>query len=511
MKQSMPVSPFSTALSGSARAAEGRIRNVFQKNKKRPPVWLMALCAAACLLCPSLVSCQVVQPPPVSRPEGPAVSLPGPGENAAMLDTALAVPEGGGAEEAKLPLFELTREDFPKQPLDFYDCPANSESWNELVWLLQEDEESDTALYGVLRFEDPHVYITNAAQALYGVILRCGENWRFLPLDWSADLWACQAPDLWLGDFDGDGQQEAAVALAWDRGSSYWWQEHLYLFELDTLEYAAPELSPLGLEAWYDGENSLLTVSTGSEQLTLDENWVAGAPIKEGRLLGGNHISFSFHRGQLRAEIWFWPEQAPLSNPFLVEYPVVLEDGAYRLGRPQFAAGGLLFEDWSIDSYRWTDEKGQIREARSQKEYDAAFAPALTVSGDKAVYGGGWLGFALELPADWADQLAFRPLRAEAPSWVEGVSITHRETLEREGEGHGALWFVRSYPKSWGTEEQMTAGAGQSVIALRTEDYTVVVHTPSDVQFSETDQALAGRYLALSAQLDVLVSGIRPK
>lgn len=126
------------------------------------------------------------------------------------------------------------------------------------------------------------------------------------------------------------------------------------------------------------------------------------------------------------------------------------------------------------------------------------------------MYGGGWLGFALELPAYWADQLAFRPLRAEAPSWVEGVSITHRETLEREGEGHGALWFVRSYPKSWGTEEQMTAGAGQSVIALRTEDYTVVVHTPSDVQFSETDQALAGRYLALSAQLDVLTAGIRP-
>ena len=491
MKQSMPVSPFSTALSGSARGAVGRTLNVFHKNKKRPPVWLMALCAAACLLCGSLVSCQQVQTPPVQLPGGseagpPAAALPGPAENAALLDTALAVPEGGGAEEAKLPLFELTREDFPKQPLDFYDCPANSESWNELVWLLQEDEESDTALYGVLRFEDPHVYITNAAQALYGVILR------------------------WLGDFDGDGRQEAAVALAWDRGRSFWWQEHLYLFELDTLEYAAPELSPLGLEAWYDGENSLLTVSTGSEQLTLDENWVAGAPIKEGRLLGGNHISFSFHRGQLRAEIWFWPEQAPLSNPFLVEYPVVLEDGAYRLGRPQFAAGGLLFEDWSIDSYRWTDEKGQIREARSQEEYDAAFAPALTVSGDKAVYGGGWLGFALELPAYWADQLAFRPLRAEAPSWVEGVSITHRETLEREGEGHGALWFVRSYPKSWGTEEQMTAGAGQSVIALRTEDYTVVVHTPSDVQFSETDQALAGRYLALSAQLDVLTAGIRP-
>ena len=438
MKQSVPVSPFSTALSGSARAAEGRIRNVFQKNKKRPPLWLIALCAAACLLCGSLVSCQQAQTPPVQLPDRseaspPAAPLPGPAEGASVLEAALEQPERGGAEAAKLPLFEMTRADFPAQPLDFYDYPAASENWEELVWLLREDEASDTALYGVLKFEDPGVYITNAAQALYGVILRSGENWRFLPLDWSADLWACQAPDLWLGDFDGDGQQEAAVALAWDRGSSYWWQEHLYLFELDTLEYAAPELSPLGLEAWYDGENSLLTVSTGSEQLTLDENWVAGAPIAEGRLLAGNRISFSLRKGQLWAQVWFWPEGAPMSNPFMLEYPVVPEDGAYRLGGPEFAAGGLLFEELGIDSYRWTDSQGQVREARSQEEYDAAFAPALTVSGDKAVYGGGWLGFALELPADWADQLAFRPFRAEAPSWVEGVSITHRETLEREG------------------------------------------------------------------------------
>ena len=83
-----PKTYFSTPLSGSARAAEGRIRNVFQTNKKRPPMWLMALCAAVCLLCPSLVSCQSAQavqnPPEVPRPgaSAPGDALPeapGPG------------------------------------------------------------------------------------------------------------------------------------------------------------------------------------------------------------------------------------------------------------------------------------------------------------------------------------------------------------------------------------------------------------------------------------------------
>ena len=73
-----PKTWFSTPLSGSARAAEGRIRNVFQKNKKRPPLWLMSLCAAACLLCGSLVSCQAraAQPEEGAPQPAPAASLP---------------------------------------------------------------------------------------------------------------------------------------------------------------------------------------------------------------------------------------------------------------------------------------------------------------------------------------------------------------------------------------------------------------------------------------------------
>ena len=59
MLQSFPPrSPFSTPLSGSAREAEGRIRNLFQYQKRRPPVWLLLLAVLVVLTCGGLVSCR---------------------------------------------------------------------------------------------------------------------------------------------------------------------------------------------------------------------------------------------------------------------------------------------------------------------------------------------------------------------------------------------------------------------------------------------------------------------
>ena len=58
MNETMPRPPFSTQLSGSAREAELRIRNIFSGPKKRPPLPLIILTAAVCLLCGNLVSCR---------------------------------------------------------------------------------------------------------------------------------------------------------------------------------------------------------------------------------------------------------------------------------------------------------------------------------------------------------------------------------------------------------------------------------------------------------------------
>lgn len=69
--------PVSTCLSGSAKEAELRIRNIFQWKKKRPPMVLFVLTAVAVLFCCGLVSCQEQENVPSvddSVTETPAVS-----------------------------------------------------------------------------------------------------------------------------------------------------------------------------------------------------------------------------------------------------------------------------------------------------------------------------------------------------------------------------------------------------------------------------------------------------
>ena len=57
-KAAPPNTPFSTPLSGSAKEAEERIRNIFQYKKTRPPLPLFLAACVLALFCGGLVSCQ---------------------------------------------------------------------------------------------------------------------------------------------------------------------------------------------------------------------------------------------------------------------------------------------------------------------------------------------------------------------------------------------------------------------------------------------------------------------
>ena len=74
MNNKMPHTPLSTPLSGSARETELRLRNIFSGPKKRPPLPLLALMCAVCLLCGNLVSCQTR---PVEEPDASDASAQG--------------------------------------------------------------------------------------------------------------------------------------------------------------------------------------------------------------------------------------------------------------------------------------------------------------------------------------------------------------------------------------------------------------------------------------------------
>ena len=79
MTRPCPYTPLSTPLSGSARQAEARIRNLFQGPKRRPPVWLMALTLLLIFSCGGLVTCRTAASPPPEE-GAPVFSLTTPGK-----------------------------------------------------------------------------------------------------------------------------------------------------------------------------------------------------------------------------------------------------------------------------------------------------------------------------------------------------------------------------------------------------------------------------------------------
>ena len=87
-----------------------------------------------------------------------------------------------------------------------------------------------------------------------------------------------------------------------------------------------------------------------------------------------------------------------------------------------------------------------------------------------------------------------------------GSPSSHRETLEKEG--HGALFYIDCYPGVW-AEDDRPVMAGASRRALQTEDFAVFVRAPSGGEFSESDEALAARYQALSSQMEYLATHIK--
>ena len=374
----LPRTPLSTPLSGSAKETQTRIRNIFQFQEKRPPVLALALAAALVLSCGGLVSCQNPAEQEIDQADFPlpfSGNLPG-----EPLKLAFPVWQSLSEYPGELNLEGLTVDTLPATPVNLRDF-SQSESWNETVWLLSQDTERDAALYGVIQFENYSPGL-NASDKLYGVILRAGEQFAYFPFDWDANLWAYQAPELWRGDFDGDGQEELAFALACEHGSQVW-VENLYLFEPDTLECqvigpASGGLNLSGLTASYDPETLTLYAATDDRLLMLDESWVEGAPILEGFLQGGSRVEFSLRDGTLWCTLALVPSKAPLSNPVILDCPVVFQDESYVLGDPELSSESLpVSEEYapSTDRLLWVDENGGMMQAATQEEYAAGGTP----------------------------------------------------------------------------------------------------------------------------------------
>ena len=370
MSTSIFHSPFTTALSGSAKETEDRIRNIFQYQKKRPPVPALLLACALALSCGGLVSCQA-QETGADIPFSNFTALPG-----EPLDVVIPATSAQDYNDTNIAFLDnlaangLGIDDPPTTPVNLEDF-SQSESWNETVWLLSQDTQRDVALYGVIQFENYEPGLADAS-GLYGVIVRSGAQWRFYPLNWQINLWAYQAPELWFGDFDGDGQEELAFALVYERGSMVW-RESLYLIELDSLDYDMPDFAvSAGLTVSYDPDSMTLYAATEDQLLLMDESWVDGAPISEGIFQNSTQVEFSYRDGLLRCQMSFVPSEAPMSSPAIVDYTIQFQEGGYALCDPELSPDTLSAPN---NQLLWIADDGQVMQAATQEEYEAGGTP----------------------------------------------------------------------------------------------------------------------------------------
>lgn len=227
-------------------------------------------------------------------------------------------------------LADLPAEELPKQAVELYNLYP-SDMWRELLIPLAYDEETDVTLYGVVSHvknpEDDRIALRTDDMQPAGVVLRCGNRTVYHPIDWGGNLVRDGNPELYTGDFDGDGNPEAAVQLleGWGTGCLVY---QLYIFELDTLSYSVPDASTLKIDMTYNPETYQATLTGGEQRLTVE----VPEPFRELKYVGvGNEISFSCEDGQLyfHAGVDFYFTMAYLAD---LKAPVIYRDGGYCIG-----------------------------------------------------------------------------------------------------------------------------------------------------------------------------------
>ena len=89
-------------------------------------------------------------------------------------------------------------------------------------------------------------------------------------------------------------------------------------------------------------------------------------------------MEFSLRDGTLWCTLALIPSKAPLSNPVILDCPVVFQNGTYVLGDPELSSESLpASEEYapSTDRLLWVDENGGMMQAATQEEYAAGGTP----------------------------------------------------------------------------------------------------------------------------------------
>ena len=207
-------------------------------------------------------------------------------------------------DEQRELLADLPAGELPREPVDLWDL-RRRDIWRDTLVPLLYDREADVTFYLVV--STPSGDLDDALPAAYaghsltpaGIVLRAGDRAVYHPL--LLDCW--YGPNCWMeiDDFDGDREDELALCLFTGGGTGVW-VESLYFFELDTLDYSAPDCSAFGnilVDYDPDAQTASLSLPGSRESLTVDvSNYL---PFRGAEV--GNQVSYTLVDGQIYCRV----------------------------------------------------------------------------------------------------------------------------------------------------------------------------------------------------------------
>lgn len=260
-KAAPPNTPFSTPLSGSAKEAEERIRNIFQYKKTRPPLPLFLAACVLALFCGGLVSCQTGENAASSQMM----------EEGAVWDTLRRSADVSGLDDrdglAYTMLASVSGEDYTLAALSVHDFYPRY-----TLVIGAADTQTGELLGPVFQTSGYGSLPTCTAISQYGgaPALLYTANGMHLGLSWGeAGLVSWDGEDLdWAWPVEGDLRDESSQAFA---DYNNYWEDHLALLapggvdvfvetDRDVLRGAGPQWAVDHSESFYIPEEGDLPI-----------------------------------------------------------------------------------------------------------------------------------------------------------------------------------------------------------------------------------------------------------
>ena len=250
-------------------------------------------------------------------------------------DPVVRAPMEHLTQEQKDLLADLPVDELPRQAADLWTL-RRSQVWQQTLIPFSHNAQYDVTLYGVVTADSNFFRGTDMIREsdADGIVLRVGDRAVYAPMPWWDNAYNRYNPWMEVGDFDSDGQPEAAVCTHYSRGTGVS-MEALYLFDLDTLEWTVPNFTTLDIDVEYNREDhsAVLTAGDCFTVVALQSHQIPPFHC-------GNQVSYSCENGQLLCTIGLESRAYGLGAGAVVVAPIVWEYGICCLGEVISLTGG---------------------------------------------------------------------------------------------------------------------------------------------------------------------------